>query len=107
MLEIHEPVRLTMVIETSSATMQRIVEASENLKTLVYGGWLLLASLDPDTNELFELDREGLHAYHANHPLRSVSGGSREHYHGNRGHLPFVSILESAVETPIRGTELP
>jgi len=95
MVEIHEPVRLPIVIEAELAVVQRLVRESETLKCLVDHQWIFLAALDPISAELFELDGAAAKRYTPEHPLQRTARDSRAHYEGRRGHLPFVAVEPS------------
>jgi hypothetical protein len=92
MLEIHEPVRLALVVEARREVLERILREDATLRRLVENRWIFLARLDPDARELFEVDGSGFRRYAPEHPLRSVEGGSMAFYRGKRGHLPFVRL---------------
>lgn len=93
MLEIHEPVRLTIAVETAPELLLRILERDDKLRRLVHNRWIFLASLDPGTRALFEIDSAGAHRYAPAHPLKVVHGTSVKHYRGHHEHLPFVRIV--------------
>ena len=95
MLEIHEPVRLTLIVETKSVLLLRILEENADLRRLVYNRWIFLAALDPDGNELVEIDASGTRSYSMEHPLKTVPGPSLVHYRGRRGRLPFARVQPS------------
>jgi uncharacterized protein YbcC (UPF0753/DUF2309 family) len=92
MLEIHEPMRLSIVVETPTHTLERVLERSEGLRRLVHNRWIFLAALEPTANVLCEIDASGPRRYVPEQPLKSVRGPSRSHYGGQRGHLGFVTI---------------
>ncbi|MCB9558172.1 MAG: DUF2309 domain-containing protein [Deltaproteobacteria bacterium] len=92
MLEIHEPVRLSIVVEAKTALIRRLLEQRAELKRLVDHGWVFLATLDPASGEIVELDATGEHRYVPEHALAVCPGSSRAHYEGRRGHLPFVAL---------------
>jgi uncharacterized protein YbcC (UPF0753/DUF2309 family) len=92
MLEIHEPVRLSTVVEATPEVLRRAVERNEYLGRLVRGGWLFLAALHPTDRRLYEIDGTGARPYAAEDPLPVVRGSSRSHYAGHAEHLPFVRI---------------
>ena len=48
MVEIHEPVRLLFVIETTTTAMQRIIDENEAINQLVNGDWVQLAVLNSE-----------------------------------------------------------
>ncbi|MCZ7686547.1 MAG: DUF2309 domain-containing protein [Sandaracinaceae bacterium] len=92
MLEIHEPVRLTMVIEREPLELERILRASPTLSRLVLNRWITLACLDPSGAALFHYGPHGLARYEPERPLEAVVGGSVSAYRGERGPPPFVRI---------------
>ncbi len=92
MLEIHEPVRLSIVVETTPEVLREVVERDAYLGRLVRGRWLSLAALHPTDRRLFIVDEAGAHPYDAEEPLPVVRGPSRTHYAGHAEHLPFVRI---------------
>ena len=47
MVEIHEPVRILFVIETTPERLTRVVNASASLKQLVENRWIRVATIDP------------------------------------------------------------
>ncbi len=98
MVEIHEPVRLLIVID---APQDRILAAAERLpavKRLVVNRWVQLAAWDPDTGEIaiFENGRFVPFAHEAGRI--AVVEHSAEWYGGHRGHLPPARVL-AAVTT--------
>jgi len=59
MIEIHEPMRLLVVVEHKTSVLERIYGDQPALQELVGGGWLLLATKDPDSDaiHMFEPDQ--------------------------------------------------
>jgi uncharacterized protein YbcC (UPF0753/DUF2309 family) len=95
-LELHEPVRLTLLVEVDLAVMQRILHDNPRLASLVEHGWLILSVLSPEGGQIWTLGRGAPEPFHPEHGLAVVEGGSRAHYGGRRGHLPFVAIRARA-----------
>jgi len=92
MVEIHEPVRLLFVIETTPAAMQGIIRANEQIARFVEGGWVQLAVFDPASLEL-QLYRNGqFYPYQVHDPNLDVAPTSLDWYRGWRDHLRFASI---------------
>jgi uncharacterized protein YbcC (UPF0753/DUF2309 family) len=92
MVEIHEPVRLLMVIETTPEAMTRVMDRNEGIGRLCRNGWVLLSVLDPDTREL-RLFRDG--AFQPYEPQATVlprAASSVDWYRGWRDHLEFAEI---------------
>ena len=76
MIEIHEPLRLQMVIETTPATLRAILERQPSLRSLIMNEWVRVATIDPSTGAIATL-----------HPGRGFSP-----WIGNAaGPLPVVS----------------
>jgi hypothetical protein len=92
MLEIHEPVRLTLVVEARPEVLERVLLRHEELHRLVRNRWLFLACLHPSRQQLMEFCGNGFRPYCPGKGPLVVSGGSIAHYRGHQEHLPFVSI---------------
>jgi len=98
MLEIHEPVRLTVAVEATPEALLRLVEKDAYLARLVHNRWLFLAALHPREPRLFEIDASGARPYRPEDPLAVVRGPSRAHYAGRRDHLAFAQLDPRPVE---------
>jgi uncharacterized protein YbcC (UPF0753/DUF2309 family) len=92
MLELHEPVRLSIVVEADADLVRRLLRGNPELKRLVDNHWLFLAALDPDSDRLVEMSESEHRIYEPEQALRVCKGASQQHYEGRRGHLPFVAI---------------
>ncbi|MCQ8182850.1 DUF2309 domain-containing protein [Methylomonas sp. SURF-1] len=57
MVEIHEAMRLQIVVEAKTETLARIYARQPVLQELVGGGWVHLNALDPDDGRIFVFDR--------------------------------------------------
>jgi uncharacterized protein YbcC (UPF0753/DUF2309 family) len=100
MVEIHEPTRLAIVVETTRERLRRVVEANPTIERLVRHRWIWLACLDPESTALWELRATGFVAHSPEHALPVVAGESATWYQGKRGFLPPVAILpESRLST--------
>lgn len=97
MVEIHEPMRLLFLIETTPEVMFSIMDRHEGIGQLCRGEWVQLAVIDPDTSKI-QLFRDGtFHPYDpATDQLPTVKA-SGEWYAGHREHLGFASIEETPV----------
>ncbi|MBS0266375.1 MAG: DUF2309 domain-containing protein [Planctomycetes bacterium] len=91
-VEIHEPVRLTFIIETTPEVIRKIMEQNPTIRRILSNGWSLLAVISPDSN--------AIQVYHHGEflPYRPESGSlpsatcSTEWYRGWRDHLGFAEI---------------
>ncbi len=57
MIEIHEAVRLQILVEAKTSILEQIYARQESLRELIAGGWVLLSAKDPDTGEIFIFER--------------------------------------------------
>lgn len=92
MLEIHEPVRLSIVVEADVVLLRGLLEHDLYLKQLVDHRWIFLAALDPESDALVELESTTSQPYKAERMLRVGQSGSRRYYEGHRDHLPFAAM---------------
>ena len=92
MVEIHEPMRLICVVETTPTQMQQLLSRLPVIGRLVHNEWVYLVVLDPDS--------AGLHFYHKGqfHPYQPTerhlphASSSVAWYRGWREHLEFARI---------------
>jgi uncharacterized protein YbcC (UPF0753/DUF2309 family) len=96
MVEIHEPVRLLFVIETSPAAMLRIIEKNEDIAQLVRGSWVQLATLNPSTSEIQVFSKGTFSPYTSSADDVPEVSSSIDWYRGWRDHLGFASIISAA-----------
>lgn len=57
MIEIHEAMRLQLIVEAKTAILENIYARQPALKELIAGGWILLSAIDPDTGEIHVFER--------------------------------------------------
>ena len=95
-VELHEPVRVLFVVETTPQRLMAVVRANPELVEFVSNRWIRLATMDPadgriqiyrggDLFEPLEGDEEPL----------PVTPDSRSWYQGKAGHLPLARIEPS------------
>ena len=93
MIEIHEPVRLTLLVETSVATLDRLIRANAALEQLVSNRWIVAAALDPVSEAIHEMTHEGCVEHLVQTKTVEVARSSADWYQGERGFLPFGRIV--------------
>jgi len=93
MVEIHEPVRLLFIIETTPEAMQRIMEKNPVIQTMVGRGWVQLAVMNPETGALSEYHEGGFEPHVGQGEPLPVAASSLEWYTGWRDHLEFAEIV--------------
>jgi len=57
MVEIHEAIRLQIVVEAKTSVLGEIYGRQESLRELIGGGWVLLSAIDPDSGEISVFER--------------------------------------------------
>ena len=96
MVEIHEPVRLLFVIETTPKAMQRIIDDNEAIAQLVHGDWVQLAVFDPNSPAIYRYFGGEFVRYAPESPELPIVESSIDWYRGQRDHLGFASIGQYA-----------
>lgn len=92
MVEIHEPVRILFVVETTPERLMPIIDANPELSEFVMNRWIRLSTMDPDTGSI-KVYRDGIWEDLVGDevPLpRSIS--SAKYYSGTLEHLPVARI---------------
>jgi uncharacterized protein YbcC (UPF0753/DUF2309 family) len=92
MTEIHEPVRLLIICETTPVIMRKVLEGNPLGRTMTENEWIILAVQSPETNDLL-LYRDG--DFHPYLPLANSlpsAESSVDWYRGWRDHLEFAEI---------------
>jgi hypothetical protein len=92
MVEVHEPMRLLIVVETTPAMLVNLMSRDATLDRLVRNRWVRLATLDPHSSriELFEYRR--FFPYQPVADRLPVAEASLDWYRGWRDHLEFAEI---------------
>ncbi|MFO0552902.1 MAG: DUF2309 domain-containing protein [Polyangiaceae bacterium] len=94
MIEIHEPIRLELIVEAPCARLDAVLARLPVVRELVANEWVALSSIDPDSGaiHLYRAGRAGLatwEAWHATTSMRlPIVGSSRDWYAGHAGLLP-------------------
>jgi hypothetical protein len=84
MIEIHEAIRLQILVEAKTQILEQIYARQESLRELISGGWILLSAKDPDSGELFVFERGiGFVPWQAKETVLPVCRKSPEYYRGN------------------------
>lgn len=92
-VEIHEPVRILFVVETTPARLMSVIRPNAELVEFVCNRWIRLATLDPEDGHI-EVYRGG----EVFEPLRGdeeplpVAASSRDWFRGKMEHLPLARI---------------
>jgi uncharacterized protein YbcC (UPF0753/DUF2309 family) len=93
MVEIHEPVRLLMVIDATPAAILAAADKVPVVKNFVVNGWVQLVSWNPETGELLVFEDGSFRPHRTESPHVAVVDRSVEWYAGHREHLPPARVL--------------
>ncbi|MBF0582830.1 MAG: DUF2309 domain-containing protein [Magnetococcales bacterium] len=97
MIEIHEAMRLLVIVEQSPQLLSRIHARQEAVRELVDNGWIVLAAKEPEVARI-HLFRPGVGWQLWSEPLQSLAtvATSAAWYQGRDGPLPPVFIAPEA-----------
>ena len=105
MVEIHEPVRLLFVIESTPAALRRIIDDNEAIGQLVNGDWVQLAVLDAETSVIQRYVNGQFEPYVPEPRQLPIEESSLDWYRGWRDHLGFASISPTLARSASKGEE--
>ncbi|MER7212962.1 DUF2309 domain-containing protein [Streptosporangium sp. NPDC000239] len=95
MVEIHEPVRLLLVVETEPERLAAIVGAHAVLERLVTKGWIQLVAWSPSSDAMHVFERGGFVPYVPEGEALPTVHRSAQFYAGRREHLGFAHVTAS------------
>ena len=95
MIEIHEAMRLQILIEAKTSVLEQIYGRQESLRELIGGGWVHLNVKDPDSGEIFIFERGiGFVPWQAEAKDLLVYKKSADYYRNQTVPLPPVLIRQ-------------
>jgi uncharacterized protein YbcC (UPF0753/DUF2309 family) len=92
MVEIHEPVRLLLVIETTPHVMLQVMDRNPAIGQLCRNGWVQVATLSPDSSAIHLLRNGKFEPYRPESNELPHAPTSTDWYRGWRDHLGFAAI---------------
>ncbi|MBU0655775.1 MAG: DUF2309 domain-containing protein [Gammaproteobacteria bacterium] len=98
MIEIHEPMRLLVIVEAKIATVGAIYARQPPLQELIGGGWIVVAVKDPDSAaiDLF-VPEKGFMRWEGERKELALVARSVDWYAGDYGHLEPALVTANAV----------
>jgi uncharacterized protein len=96
MVEIHEPVRMLFVFETTPESLMNVVNASASLKQMVENRWIRVATIDPASGRVHVRRDNGFEEFDGPVERLPVAFSSTEWYRGKIQHLPMAWIQAGA-----------
>ncbi|MDG3006220.1 DUF2309 domain-containing protein [Paludisphaera mucosa] len=100
MVELHEPIRILIVVETTPERLTRVLEANDFMIQMVRNGWVRIATLDPEASVLHQFRGDGFERYDGAVPDLPKAPSSVDWYRGCRDHLGFASIVPTPPASP-------
>jgi uncharacterized protein YbcC (UPF0753/DUF2309 family) len=103
MVEIHEPMRLLLIVEATPALLLDIASRQAEVRELVVNRWVQLVSLDPVSGAMAFFDKRGADDTPGFVPVSPDPGelprvaASRDWYGNHRHHLP-PALISAALE---------
>ncbi|QDT12504.1 DUF2309 domain-containing protein [Planctomycetes bacterium K23_9] len=92
MVEIHEPMRMLFVIETTPEKLDMIIAQNESIARLIQGNWVQIALIDPQTSTILRYVQGSYQPYVPSETEIPTANSSVDWYRGIRDHLGFASI---------------
>lgn len=91
-VEIHEPVRILFIIETTPERLMSVIKANPELTEFVCNNWIRVATMDPDDGHM-EVYRNGVfEKLEGDEVPLPVAPDSMSWYQGKMEHLPLARI---------------
>lgn len=104
MVEIHEPMRLQIVVESKTAVLEAIYAKQEGLRELIGGGWMHLSAQDPESGEIFLFERGiGFVPWHAPAEAVPERESSKDCYRDETGPIAPMLIQQINVAGGVNG----
>ncbi len=107
MIEIHEPMRILFVVETTPRIMEGIIAANPVIGRLCRNEWAQLATLSPDGSAVHLYRRGQFERYHPESADLPEAASSLAWYRGRRDHLGFAVVREPNVDGGAGGSAAP
>lgn len=99
MVEIHEPVRILFVVETTPERLKTVIENNTAFKRLLENRWIRLATIDPGSARVHVHRDNGFEEFHEDLERLPVALSSHEWYAGKLQHLPMAWIQTPRIAT--------
>jgi uncharacterized protein YbcC (UPF0753/DUF2309 family) len=106
MVEIHEPMRILFVVETTPEVMSAVIDGDEAIGRLVRNAWVQVATLDPHGPAIHLVRGGRFEPYEPGAAGLPVAPSSASWYRGWRDHLGACLIGPDAVGTRPEGGEI-
>lgn len=95
MVEIHDPLRMLFVIESTPEAILSIMQSNATIGRLCRGEWIHLAVINPATSAIQVYRGGKFEPYEAGSCYLAEASSSLQCYQGSRENLPFYSIAKA------------
>jgi uncharacterized protein YbcC (UPF0753/DUF2309 family) len=95
-LDIHDPMRLLFVLETTEQAIRKIMDRNETVRNILLNEWAQLALLDPQSGEIKVYRDDRFLPYRPESLILPHASSSLDWYRGWREHLDFAYIGDGA-----------
>ncbi|MBA3311219.1 MAG: DUF2309 family protein, partial [Nocardioidaceae bacterium] len=96
MIEIHEPMRLLLIVESTLEVLGGIYGRQPAIAELLDNEWVQLVAMDPDNGRFTRfVAGEGFVPWDEHVPDLPVVASSHEYYRGREGFLPPALIVST------------
>jgi uncharacterized protein YbcC (UPF0753/DUF2309 family) len=99
MVEIHEPVRLLLIVEAEPERLAAILRAHPGLNRLVVNGWIQLVAWSPDAGAMHVFRHNAFQPHTPEITEFPIVGRSAQFYAGKRGYLGCAHVTAAAEAT--------
>ncbi|GAA3508108.1 hypothetical protein FHR32_007548 [Streptosporangium album] len=96
MVEIHEPVRLLLVVEAEPERLTAILRAHSGLNRLVVNGWIQLVAWNPGSGAMHLFRHDAFRPYIPETTGFPAVDRSAQFYAGRRGHLGCAHVVAAS-----------
>jgi uncharacterized protein YbcC (UPF0753/DUF2309 family) len=97
MVEIHEPVRLLFIVETTPEAMLRILSENDGIGKLVRNEWVQMSVIDPASPTIHIYQNGCFVPYDPENEKTPEVKNSVDWYRGWRDHLGFATLYRASV----------
>ena len=91
-VEIHEPVRMLFVVETTPERLMSVIKADSELNEIVCNQWIRIATMDPDDGHVEVYRDGGFEKLEGSEEPLPVASSSLAWYRGKMEHLALARI---------------
>ena len=101
MVEIHEPMRLVLIVDATEAALLGIASRQPEVAELVGKAWVQLVAVHPDTGAMSVFERGAFVPYTPRPTLLPVVERSAEWHMRSREHLPPALVRHALPESAV------